>query len=57
MKKWLIALSAVGLALTVVPSFLVFAQKIAWQTHANLMIAGAVLWFSTAPFWMKKNHR
>ena len=57
MKKWLIALSAVGLALTVVPSVLGFAQKIAWQTHANLMIVGAVLWFSTAPFWMKKNHR
>ena len=44
--------SLVGLLLTVVPAFLVFAGTITWQTHATLMLVGTVLWFATAPFWM-----
>jgi hypothetical protein len=47
-------ISFAGLALTVVPSFLVFARVIAWETHALLMLVGAGLWFATAPFWMRK---
>ena len=46
-------LSFAGLVLTVLPSFLVFAGRIDWSTHANLMIIGSVLWFGTAPFWME----
>ena len=45
-------ISFIGLGLTVIPAFLVFAQTITWQTHALLMMVGTVLWFTTAPFWM-----
>ena len=44
--------SFVGLGLTVVPAFLVFAGRLEWNTHAVLMGIGALLWFVTAPFWM-----
>ena len=46
-------LSLAGLALTIAPAFLVFAGRMEWSMHANLMILGAVLWFATAPFWME----
>lgn len=45
-------LSYSGLALTVVPAVLVLADIISWRTHTVLMLVGAVLWFSTASFWM-----
>lgn len=47
------ALSALGLVLTVGPSFFVFAGLVAWETHAWIMAAGTALWFATAPFWIK----
>lgn len=46
--------SLVGLALTAGPAFLVFTGDISWSTHATLMFAGTILYFSTAPFWMGK---
>ncbi len=48
-------LSYTALGLTVIPSACVFAGSITWQTHADLMLGGTVLWFVTAPFWMKKD--
>ncbi len=54
MKPALMTISFLGLVLTVVPAFLVFAGTIAWNTHATLMFAGMVMWFGTAPFWMGK---
>jgi hypothetical protein len=48
-------LSSIALGLTVIPSFYVLAGSITWQTHADLMLGGTVLWFVTAPFWMKKD--
>ena len=45
--------SFLALGLTIVPAFMVFAGSLAWDTHANIMLAGTVLWFFTAPFWMK----
>lgn len=54
MKNTLRVLSAAGLALTVIPSFLVWYGAMPWRTHAQLMFAGMVLWFATAPFWMNK---
>lgn len=48
------ALSAVGLTLTVIPSFLVFAGAIEWGLHATLMLVGTALYFATAPLWMKE---
>lgn len=47
------SISFLGLGLTVVPAFLVFAGSIEWSTHAMLMMVGALLWFVTAPFWMR----
>jgi len=49
MKTAAVICSVTGLALTVIPSFLVFYGVIAWRTHANLMFAGMALWFVFAP--------
>ncbi len=54
MKKILIVISFIGLILTILPSFLVFKTLITMEVHFWLMAAGMVLWFSTAPFWMKR---
>ena len=56
MRTLLKLISFAGLGLTVVPSFLVFAGRIAWATHAALMLVGTVLWFASAPFWMLEPH-
>lgn len=53
MKYFLKSVSLVGLLLTVVPSFLVLNGRIVWDLHAQLMLAGMILWFASAPFWMK----
>lgn len=47
--------SFLGLGLTVIPSFLVFAGTIAWETHATLMLVGTLLWFGTSPFWIQED--
>ena len=54
MKALLKVVSALGLALTVVPSMLVLTGRLSWAQHAGAMLAGAVLWFATAPFWMQE---
>ncbi len=36
------------------PLVLVFLKLIEFNSHLNLMILGRVLWFVSAPFWMKK---
>jgi hypothetical protein len=33
----------------------VLAGTITWQLHADLMTAGMIIWFVTAPVWMKKS--
>jgi len=53
MTTMLRLLSWLGLALTLGPSLLVFAGRITWETHSRLMLVGMLLWFFTAPFWMK----
>ena len=55
MKALLVVASYIGLALTLGPALFVFAGVMDWSTHAALMAAGMVLWFITAPFWMKKD--
>ncbi len=55
MKTVLKLASFLGLGLTVVPAFLVFAGTITWTTHATMMALGAVLWFVTAPFWIPRD--
>ena len=52
MKKVLMLLSLIGLCLTLIPSYFVFKGSLSWNSHAQLMLAGMVLWFLTAPFWM-----
>lgn len=53
MKSLLKILSACGLALTLFPSFFVFAGTLTLGMNYMLMAIGMVLWFGTAPFWMK----
>ncbi len=53
MKILLKILAIIGLGLTVIPSFLVFYGVIDKSSHFNLMLIGAILWFVSAPFWMK----
>jgi hypothetical protein len=53
MKLLLKIISYSGLALTILPSFLVFKGMIELRMNFILMIIGLILWFSSAPFWMK----
>jgi ABC-type sulfate transport system permease component len=53
MKIMLKALSFAGLALTIVPSILVWNGIIAMKIHYLLMTIGLALWFTSAPFWMR----
>lgn len=41
-----------GLALTLIPAFLVFAGMLSLETNKNLMLVGTLAWFLTAPYWM-----
>lgn len=53
MKKLLMIPSYVGLALTILPSILVLKGIITLQNNFWFMGIGMVVWFTTAPFWMK----
>ena len=55
MRILLIIISFIGLALTIIPSILVFKGAIEMKSHFHLMAIGMVVWFSTAPFWMKSH--
>ncbi len=54
MKKAAQIISYICLVLTLVPSFLVFFGYISLDMNKNLMLAGTIGWFITAPFWMNK---
>ncbi|GAB3661576.1 hypothetical protein GCM10028791_36170 [Echinicola sediminis] len=47
-------ISFIALGLTLIPSFLVFTGTITADQCKNLMFAGTVAWFITAPKWMNK---
>ena len=53
MKNILKIVSFLGLLLTMTPAFLVFYKVIDKPTHFLLMLIGTLLWFGSAPFWMK----
>ncbi len=53
MKTLLKIVSIAGLFLTVVPSFLVFSGVMTFDMHTILAFIGTLLWFFSAPFWMK----
>jgi hypothetical protein len=50
MKILVKILSIAGLALTLIPAFLVFSQDVDLATNKNLMLLGTILWFASAPF-------
>jgi hypothetical protein len=52
MKILLIIISSIGLAMSILPSVLVFLGKMDMQTNTTLMTIGMVLWFGTSPFWI-----
>jgi hypothetical protein len=53
MRAFIIFGAVVGLILTIVPSFLVFFGVISWESHANLMTAGMIVWFASASWYRK----
>ena len=55
MKKIIPPLLAIsGLALTLIPSLLLFQEAISGVFQKQLMALGMVLWFLTAPYWIGK---
>lgn len=54
MKNILKIISFIGLALTLIPSFLVMKGIIDPQHSKILMLIGTIIWFITASFWMNK---
>ena len=54
MRIFLIIVSAIGLILTIVPSFFVLAGSMELDMNKNLMFLGTALWFVTVPFWINK---
>ena len=54
MRFFLIIVSAIGLVLTILPSFFVLAGSVELDMNKNLMLLGTALWFVTVPFWINK---
>jgi len=57
MRLILRGVSVIGLALTLIPSVLVLLNVISWNLHADLMTAGMIVWFATAPGWMRPSRQ
>lgn len=53
MKKIWKFVSWLGLGLTLVPSLLLYAGALTDQQNKQLMFLGVILWFATAPLWMR----
>ena len=56
MKTLLSSLGIIALLATVAPSILVFSGAIEPGTHKAIMVIGMILWFVTAPFFMKRKN-
>jgi predicted exporter len=56
MKRLLSSYGIIALLATVVPSILVYSGTIELETHKTIMVAGMILWFVTAPFFMKRKN-
>jgi len=57
MRVTAIIVSLVGLCLTVLPSFFVLHEQLSWKVHTQLLFVGMILWFISAPFWMRKEKK
>lgn len=55
-RRILQAISFAGLALSVIPAFLVFGGILSKEIYLHLMSAGMLMWFGTAVFWVRKDH-
>jgi len=53
MKRVAQIISWLGLAATLVPPILFFADRVELPAVKAWMLAGAVIWFSATPFWME----
>ena len=54
MKILLGAIAFIGLLATILPSILVFSGTIDLGFHKAIMAIGMILWFVTAPFFVKR---
>lgn len=54
MKNIIKIISFIGLALTIIPSFLVFAGVVTLEICKILMFIGSIIWFAFAPGWMNE---
>ncbi len=54
MRRIWLATALAGLILTLAPSLLVFAGRLSWDAHAQLMTAGMVLWFAGATLGIRR---
>lgn len=55
MKSILKLVSYLGLALSLIPGLMVFTGRIELETSKNILIAGMLLWFLTAVFWIERS--
>lgn len=49
-------ISFAGLALSILPAFLVFGGILSREMYYHLMVAGTLMWFGSAVFWIRKDH-
>ena len=54
MKLLIKSISYISLALTLIPSFLVFTGNISLDSSKMFMFVGTIIWFISAPGWMNK---
>jgi hypothetical protein len=54
MRTLTIIISFIGLALTIIPSFMVLIGEATMDQNKTFMLIGTVLWFGSVPFWMNK---
>ena len=47
--------SWLGLALTLLPSFFVFAGILSLDGFRTIVLAGSLLWLGTAPLWVNRD--
>lgn len=56
MKLVLQIISFVGLALSIIPAFLVFTGTLSKEAYFQFLLLGMFLWFVSAIFWIKADH-
>ncbi|GAB3222736.1 hypothetical protein [Spirosoma arcticum] len=47
-------ISGTGLVLTALPGLFVFLGLLSFQSYTQWLLAGSLLWFASAPFWIGK---